>query len=145
MLKSKSSKSKGLKVKGKRAPPVKSISISSSDSTEVLHVVKDLDLAGATSKIRYQIIKWQHSQSNIQLKQMRENKEYEIVVEPSSNKGGGLTVKIDCKMCDTIIHLSVDQSNIIKLSNWICHVKLCDEDKRPKNKHIALTKFLVHH
>ena len=58
---------------------------------------------------------------------MREHKEYEIVIEPRSNKGGGLTAKIECKMCDTIIHLSVDQ--IIKLLNWIRHIKLCGEDK----------------
>lgn len=130
--KSKPSKSKDLKVKGKRTPPVKRISsgTSSSDSTEILHVVEDLDLADATSKIRHQIIKWQQSQTKVRLRQMKEHKEYEIKIEPSNKKGDRLSAKIGCKMCDTIIHLNVDHNNIIKLSNWIRHVKLCGEDKR---------------
>ena len=69
------SKPKALKVTERCAPAVKrSSSISSSNSnTEIVDVAEDLDLAGATSKIRHQIVKWQRTQNNIQLRQLREH------------------------------------------------------------------------
>ena len=65
------SKPKALKVTERCAPAVKrSSSISSSNSnTEIVDVAEDLDLAGATSKIRHQIVKWQCTQNNIQLRE----------------------------------------------------------------------------
>ena len=37
-------------------------------------------------------------------------------------------------MCNNRVHLNVDQSNAIKLSNWSCHVKLCNQGKKIKSK-----------
>ena len=146
--KSKPPKSQALKIKGRCVPAVKISkynSLSSSNSnTEIEHAAEDLVLAGATSRIRYQIVKWQDSQGNIQLRQLREHKDYVVILEASSKQGIGFTAKIGCKMCDTRIHLNIDQSNTIKLSNWIHHVKLCVKGKKTKSKlknQVALTDY----
>ena len=54
-------------------------------------------------------------------------------------------------MCNTKVHLAVDQKNIVKLSNWIRHVKLCVQEKEGKDKggkkkgQLALTKYFSGH
>ena len=51
-------------------------------------------------------------------------------------------------MCN---HLGVDQKNYFKLSNWICHVKQCVQEKEGKEKErkdkgqLELTKFFSNH
>ena len=110
MDKSKPSNSQTVKIQERRIPSVKrSRSISSFNSnTEILHAAEDPDLAGATSKIRHQIVKWQVSQSNTQLRQLRQHKDYKVVVELSSKEGVSYTATIVCKMCNKRIHLNVD-------------------------------------
>ena len=146
MDKSKPPKSKALKFKERCAPAVKrsSSNSSSNSNTEIVDAAEDLDLTGATSKLRHQIVNWQRTQNNIQLRQLKEHKDYEVVIESSSKQGVSCSAVMMCKMCDTRIHLNVDQSNIFKLSNWIRHVKLCVQGKRTKSKQnnqIALTNY----
>ena len=104
------------------------------------------DLASATSKVRNQVVKWLSNQSNIQLRQLREYKEYEVKLQ--LNASGSLVGVILCIMCNT---KAVDQKNNVKLSNWIRHVKLCVQEKEGKDKggkekgQLALTKYFSGH
>ena len=92
------------------------------------------DLASATSKVRNQIVKWLSNQSNIRLRQLREYKEYEVKLKQNANASGPLVGAILCIMCNTKVHLGVDQKNNVKLSNWICHVKQCVQEKEEKDR-----------
>ena len=61
---------------------VTAVSSRSDCSTDIDH---DVDLVDTTSKIRKQIVTWQHAQNNIHLRQLKEHKEYRIIVEPNTN------------------------------------------------------------
>ena len=82
----------------------------------------DVYLADTTSKIPKQIVTWQHAQNNVQL---REQKEYRIIVEPSSNPCNSFCVAVLCTICDKKVNLAVSSNKLVKLSNWIRHAKGC--------------------
>ena len=95
--------------------------VSESDyPTDIDH---DVDLADTTSKIHKQIVTWQHAQNNVHLRQLKEHKEYRIIVEPSSNPCNNFCVAILCASCDKKVNLAVSSNKLVKLSNWIRHVK----------------------
>ena len=101
-----------------------------------------VDLADTTSKIRKQIVTWQHAQNNIHLRQLREHKEYRIIVEPSSNPCNSFCAAVLCTICDKKVNLAVSSNKLVKLSNWIRHVKGCVQENRGKQKsQLALTKY----
>lgn len=102
----------------------------------------DTDLADATSKVRNQIVKWQGTQNNIRLRQLREYVEYEVRLTQNANTSGALIGSIICNMCNSRIHLGFDQNNNFKLSNWIRHIKQCTQEKKEKQKgQLSLTNF----
>ena len=109
------------------------------------------DLASATFKVRKQIVKWLSNQSNIRLRQLREYKEYEVKLKQNANGSGSLVGAILCIICNTKVHVGVDQKNNVKLSNWIRHVKQCVQEKGEKDKggkdkgQLALTNFFSGH
>ena len=46
----------------------------------------NVDLAVATFQVRKQIVKWQNSQSDTHLQQLKEHKEYKIEIKPNTRK-----------------------------------------------------------
>ena len=90
-------------------------------------------LANTTLKIRKQIITWQHAQNGIHLRQLKEHKEYKVIVEPSANQSD-FSAAILCIMCDKKINLGVSQNKVVRLSNWVHHVKGCVKQNRRKQK-----------
>ena len=101
--------------------------------SDKVYFENDTDLAHATSKVRNQIVKWQCTENNIRLRQIKEYVEYEVKLTQNVNTNGALVGCIVCNMCDSRIHLGFDQRSNFKLSNWICHVKQCIQEKK-KNK-----------
>ena len=116
-------------------------------STPTLRVTNNVnndveDLADATSKVRKQIVKWQHGQNDVRLKQLKEHKDYEVQIERSLYPNGMFKAAIFCCMCAKKVHLGVTESTV-KLSNWVRHVKSCTQEKKPKTeKQKMLTKYL---
>ena len=101
----------------------------------------EADLADATSKVRKKIVKWQNSQNDVHLRQLKEHKEYKIELKHSLSEADVITETIKCTMCDANIHLGADQKNGIKLSNWIRHVKICVNQKRVRGKQQLMTSY----
>ena len=113
-----------------------------SSTASDLGVDDPVDLAENTLKIRKQIITWQHAQNNIHLRQLKEHKEYRVIVEPNANPQSNFSAAILCIMCDKKVILGVSQSKVVRLSNWIRHVKGCVQQNRGKQtSQLALTSF----
>ena len=84
------------------------------------------DLADIASKIRIQIVKWQRTQSQSQLMQLKEHKQFEIRVSRSEKTDMPADVCITCTMCDKQLPLSMGSKHgSFSISNWSRHVKLC--------------------
>jgi len=98
-------------------------------------------LADATYKVRKQIVKWQNSQNNVYLRQLKEHEAYQIELKQSTSEDDAITGSIKCTMCDANIHLAVDKKNNIKLSNWIRHVKICVKQKKVQGKQQLMTNY----
>ena len=101
----------------------------------------EANLADATYKVRKQIVKWQNAQNNVHLRQLKEHKEYKVELKQSTSEIDAITGTIKCTMCDTNIHLGVDQKNNVKLSNWIRHVKICIKQKKVQGKQQLMTNY----
>ena len=100
------------------------------------------DLADANTKIRKQIIKWQHEQNDVHLRQLKEHKDYEVQIVQSVHPKDLFTAAIFCTMCSKKIHLGVNHNSSVKLSNWVCHVKTCVQEKRQKkDSQLIVTKY----
>ena len=82
------------------------------------------DLAGANSRACKQIVAWQHSQNNIHLKQLKEHREFKVIIEQRTTPDGMFSAAILCVLCNTIVNLNVSEK-YVRLSNWIRHVKRC--------------------
>ena len=93
------------------------------------------DLADANSRVRKQIVAWQHSQNNIHLiiRQLKEHREYKVIIEQRTTPGGRFSAAILCAMCNTMVNLNVSEK-YVRLSNWIRHVKHCIQQKGEKQK-----------
>ena len=131
---------KDIKAKDTR---VTAVSSRSDCPTDIDH---DVDLADTTSKIRKQIVTWQHAQNNIHLRQLKEHTEYRVIVEPSTSQCSSFCAAILCTMCDKKVYLGVSSNKLVKLSNWIRHVKGCVRENRGKQKsQLALTKYFSLH
>ena len=84
------------------------------------------DLADIASKIRIQIVKWQRTQSQSQLMQLKEHEQFEIRVSRSEKTDMPADVCITCTMCDKQLPLSMGSKHgSFSISNWSRHVKLC--------------------
>ena len=81
------------------------------------------DLADTTTKVRKQIIKWQHGLSNVRLSRLKEHKDHEIEIKRSANPHDMSTAAVFCIKCNKKIHLGINQNGAVKLSNWIRHIK----------------------
>ena len=104
------------------------------------HVDNDMeDIADATTKIQKQVIKWQHGQNDVRLRQLKEHKDYEVQIEQSVHPNDTFTAAILCTMCNKKIRLGINQNIRVKLSNWIRHIKACVQEK--KESKLALTKY----
>ena len=100
------------------------------------------DLADTTTKVRKQIVKWQHGQNNVRLSRLKEHKDYEIEIKRSVHPDDTFTAAVFCIKCNKKIHLGVNQNGVVKLSNWIRHIKPCVQEKRPKKEsQLELTKY----
>ena len=97
------------------------------------------DIADATTKIQKQVIKWQHGQNDVRLRQLKEHKDYEVQIEQSVHPNDTFTAAILCTMCNKKIRLGINQNIRVKLSNWIRHIKACVQEK--KESKLALTKY----
>ena len=52
------------------------------------------------------------------------------------------TAAVLCIKYNKKIHLGVNQNGVVKLSNWIRHIKPCVQEKRPKKEsQLELTKY----
>ena len=99
------------------------------------------DLADAHSRVRKQIVTWEHFQSNIHLRQLKEHREFKIIIEQRITLGGRFSAAILCGMCNKMVNLNVSE-RYVRLSNWIRHVKHCIQQKEGKQKsQLALTNF----
>ena len=125
--------------------PVKSHASKTTKAKKPISVSDGLDsevnLADATYKVRKQIVKWQNSQNNVHLRQLKEHKAYQIELKQSTSEEDAITGSIKCTMCDANIHLAVDKKDNIKLSNWICHVKICVKQKKVQGKQQLMTNY----
>ena len=74
-----------------------------------------LEIAG---KIRKQIVKWQNSQKEIYLKQLKEHQDFEIKVQPAAEPGCFVDVSITFKICNVTTLLGMhDKPNSFLISN----------------------------
>lgn len=100
---------------------------SNASKEKIICEVEGLDLGDIYAKIRQQIVNWLKLQTVTEIRELQENKHYEIKVDQSSTNRSGFLAVITCKLCSekgTKLTLTVDK-NTIKLSNWYKHVKLC--------------------
>ena len=96
--------------------------VSSQVSANKAHLPNNLlDIAG---KNRKQIVKWQNSQKEMQLKQFKEHKDYEIKVQSVAGPVCFVDVSFTCKIYNISSTLGMhDKPNSFFISNWTCHVK----------------------
>ena len=117
---------------------------SSHISTNEAHT--SYNLLEIASKIRKQIAKWQTSQKETHLKQLKEHTDFEIKVRSTAGSAGSdssVDVSISCKTCNASSLLGTpNKPNSFVISNWTCHVKNC-KVKREKEKYNqkTLTNF----
>jgi len=69
------------------------------------------DLSDIYSKIRIQIINWLSAQTDMQLREVKEHKDYKIHVKRHSN-GVGSTAAILCMRCEKEKLISVKNGNV---------------------------------
>ena len=63
-------------------------------------------------------------------------------MEPSTNPRCNFSAAILCMMCDKKVYLGVSQNRVVRLSNWIRHVKGCVQQSRGKQEsQLTLTSF----
>ena len=58
------------------------------------------NLLEKTNKIRKQIVKWQNSQKETQLKQLKEHKDFKIKIQSAVGADCSVDVSITCKICN---------------------------------------------
>ena len=101
------------------------------------------NLVEIASKIRKQIVKWQNSQKELHLKQLKEHKDFEIKVKSGAEPGCPIDVSITCKICNVTSLLGMhDKPNSFLISNWTCHAKNCRAKKEKDHEQKTLNKFL---
>jgi len=99
------------------------------------------DLASVYLTVRKQIATWQHSQNNIHLRQLREHREFKVIIEQrTAPTGGRFSAAILCVMCNTKVILNVSDK-YVRLSNWIRHLKKCSQQKGGKQKNLLTNYF----
>ena len=92
-----------------------------------------IDLADIASKIRVQIAKWQRTQTQYELRQLKEHENFELRVLRSEKPGIPADVGITCTMCDKHLPLSMGSKYAsFSISNWTRHVKVCTLKKQQK-------------
>ena len=74
------------------------------------------DLADANSRVRKLIVAWQHSQNNVHLRQLKEHREFKVIIEQHTTPDGRFSAAILCAMCNTIVNLNVSEK-YVRLSN----------------------------
>lgn len=88
---------------------------SSSSSTEII------DQSSLVGDIRRQIAKWQRSQQDEKLRELKEHEKYEVRVK---SEGGKLISSIQCKVCTNSYSLGQKEGRIM-ISNWTKHISKC--------------------
>ena len=121
--------------------------LNGSDITESF-VSNTIDVADVASKIRVQIAKWQRTQTQNSLMQLKEHEQFEIRVSKCEKPGKPADVRITCTMCDKHLPLSKGSKyGSFSISNWSRHVKICTskkQQKAPKVTQATLSNFLPH-
>ena len=80
------------------------------------------NLLEIANKIRKQIVKWQNSQKETHLKQLKEHKDFEIKVQSAVGADCSVDVSITCKICNVSSSLGMhDKPNSFLISNWTRH------------------------
>jgi len=93
-----------------------------------------IDLADIASKIRVQIAKWQRTQTQYELRQLKEHENFELRVLRSEKPGIPADVGITCTMCDKHLPLSMGSKYAsFSISNWTRHVKVCTLKKETES------------
>ena len=87
---------------------------SSSSSTEII------DQSSVVGDIRRQISKWQRSQQDEKLRELKEYEKYEVRVK---SEGGKLISSIQCKVCTNSYSLGQKEGRIM-ISNWTKHISV---------------------
>ena len=90
----------------------------SSSSTEII------DQSSLVADIRRQIAKWQRSQQDAKLRELKEHEKYEARVILD---GGKLTPSIQCKVCTKSYSLGLKDGKPM-ISNWTKHVSKCENE-----------------
>ena len=142
-------RSRRAEVRCKYSKRVKVEDISETDN-EISHVTTNeqsnlLEIAG---KIRKQIVKWQNSQKEMYLKQLKEHKDFELKVQPAAGPGCSVDVSVICKTCNITLSLGRhDKPNSFLISNWTRHAKCCNlKTKKEKcQDQRTLNNFLKSH
>ena len=95
-------------------------------NTIVEYESSTVDLLDIASKIRIQIAKWQRSQTQYQLTQLKEHEQFELRILRSEKPNVPADVCITCTMCDKHLPLSMGSNYAsYSISNWSRHVKVC--------------------
>ena len=130
------------------------IAVPSAGSTEVskqVEITKDKwsdesqDESIILNSVRQRLNKWMQQQTNTRLSKLKENNDYTIIVEASSQN----SVCVKCNACSTSINLHKKDKTRLNssylLSNWTKHVKSCTMSEVGNAKQHSLKDFLQFH
>ena len=109
------------------------------DSPDLKSIDTKIDSFEIDTKLRQQVSKWQKTQSDTYLRELKEHEHFEIKVQ--SAQTGTCDTSFICLICNKSIPMSTRQtSGSYVLSNWTRHVKTC----RPQGKgsQITMNKFV---
>ena len=109
------------------------------DSPDLKSIDTKIDSFEIATKLRQQVSKWQKTQSDTYLRELKEHEHFEIKVQ--SAQTGTCDTSFICLICNKSIPMSTRQtSGSYVLSNWTRHVKTC----RPQGKgsQITMNKFV---
>ena len=96
----------------------------SSSSAEII------DQSSLVADIRRQIAKWQRSQQDAKLRELKEHEKYEVRVKL---EGGKLIPSIQCKVCTKSYSLGLKDGRPM-ISNWTKHISKCIKQKTGTRK-----------
>jgi len=101
------------------------------------------DLFEIAGKIQKQIVKWQNSQKEMHLKQLKEHKDFEIKVQSAAGLRCSVAASINCKICNISSSLGMhDKPNSFLISNWTRHTKNCKAKQETCHDQKTLNNFL---
>lgn len=90
--------------------------------------------------IRHQIVKWQQSQTNIELRKLKEHEQFEVLV--TVNEDTNVTASLRFNMCGHKCTLGIKEGRFM-ISNWTRHVLKCVNTPKRQKRESNMLKYLT--